>query len=200
MTNSTKILAACGVAAGFAAVLAMPGVGGHAVDPATASTTINANVNTAIAITAQEAVTIPTLNVNDLQSIAVAGDSKDTAAFNVATNNTKGYTVDVKGSAETGVATALTHTTDSTKSIPYQASALSAGTSGWNLTITAGPSVLTPKIADIVNKTSDTIVSTTAASDVDGDNFAVTYGAATNANQTAGAYQGQVTYTATIKE
>lgn len=184
MTNkSTKFIAGFGLMAGIGVAAALPlamAQPGHAAT--TADTTINAVVGDSISISTgtYSTITLDNIGVNETKTAE--------GGFTVATNHASGYTVSVKGNAASGDATALTM--DASNAIPYSASAVAAGTAGWNLSLN---NVIPASIAEATN-----IVEQGQASAATGDAYTVKYNVATSSNQAAGTYVGKVTYTAAV--
>jgi hypothetical protein len=181
--------AALGVAAlGVAALPVAASYAAEVTNPQTADTTYQATIEDTFTFTnSQEGQTItsPLTNGGDVVTNATLTNLK------VVTNHSKGFNITAKSEANSSAA--LKSATDT---IPYSTTALTQGTSGWNLTLEGAFStsgIIALADDGVTIHTQDT-PTTTAGVDAD-----ITYAAAAASNQAAGTYDNVVTYTATLK-
>lgn len=218
MSKSTKIVAGLGVAAALG-IAAVP-VASFAVTDLSGTVDITATIADSFSMTidtktASQAGTAG--NAIDFGEVAV--NSTDTAGSTtlvVTTNIPDGYNLKAFATGAAGHETAL-HNAEADADIPGYASlsALTAGTAGWGIKVSAvekdvadagaaAARALNGGVFDgtqyLAPTTAGAIIDSIAADSISAMHevtYTVDYGIATSANQAAGTYAGQVTYTAT---
>ena len=182
MLKNTNIIAALGVAAGLG-MAAMPAAGVFA-DGEQKSTEV------VLGVTVDGSIAI-NVSPNDVTSVIMMPDDINTSMashITVKTSAVKGYTLKIRDKDDN---LNLVNETDNTKIIAPSDSALEAGVSGWNYTVTTngGSKLANRKISasDIEIDSTDKAGSGTTV---------VTYNVATSSDQTSGTYTDTVIYTA----
>ena len=166
--TSKKVLGALSLAAVLGvAGIAMTGV--HAAE--TAQVTYQATLSNSLSISADAAT----------KSVTLTNGGAPASAETTLTYNTNA----AGGAVILAASTTNTNLTSGTNTIPYSTSELSTGTSGWNLTANSNIIDLDTEGATVLDSISATASTT----------LPVTFKAAADADQPAGTYTNQVTYT-----
>ena len=179
--------AALGVAALGVAALPVAASYAEVTSPQSADTTYQATIEESFTFTnSQKDQTITSALTNGGEVVTNATKTN----LKVVTNHTSGFNITAASEADSDAA--LKSASDT---IPYSTTALTAGTSGWNLTLGSGFStngIIALADAGVTIHTQSTPTTTTGvAADI-------TYAAAASSSQAAGTYDNVVTYTATL--
>lgn len=170
--TSKKVLGALSLAA----VLGVAGLGVAGVNAATtAPVTYKATLSDSLSISADAAE----------KTVTLTNGGAPASVETTLTYNTNA----AAGAVILAASTTNTDLTSGTNTIPYSTTALSAGTSGWNLTANSEIVELDTTAATVLDN-----ISATAST-----SLAVTFAAAADADQPAGTYQNAVTYTIQAK-